>query len=385
MPRQPRALTPHTRLRLLAISTATLVSAALPAAAQDCTWALATQFGSPPNYAHAMAFDSLRNVTVLFGGNQGQAIGATWEWNGSTWIDRASPLPAPARGDHAMAFDGARGVTVVFGGRGGGGSLDDTWLWDGTAWTQAAVGGPGGRYGHAMAFDSARGRVVLFGGRDNDGVILGDTWEWDGASWLSRGSAGPGPRVEHALAYDAARGRTVMSGGTPDLLARPTDTWEWDGAGWSLRASSGVPGFTERIAMVYDPGRARVVRYDGNFVTSQTWLWDGNSWAPLGGPQPPPRYNYAMAFDTLRGRAVLFGGHDSGGLRGDTWELGCACYANCDWSTTAPVLNVVDYLCFQIAFVQGSPYANCDGSTAPPVLNISDFQCFINKYAAGCP
>jgi hypothetical protein len=30
-------------------------------------------------------------------------------------------------------------------------------------------------------------------------------------------------------------------------------------------------------------------------------------------------------------------------------------------------------------------YANCDGSTTAPVLNVGDFTCFLQKYAAGCP
>jgi hypothetical protein len=29
-------------------------------------------------------------------------------------------------------------------------------------------------------------------------------------------------------------------------------------------------------------------------------------------------------------------------------------------------------------------YANCDGSTSAPVLNANDFNCFLNKFAAGC-
>jgi hypothetical protein len=61
------------------------------------------------------------------------------------------------------------------------------------------------------------------------------------------------------------------------------------------------------------------------------------------------------------------------------------CYANCDGSTTVPVLNVSDFICFQSKFAGGSPYANCDGSTTPPILNVSDFICFQQKYAAGCP
>jgi len=38
------------------------------------------------------------------------------------------------------------------------------------------------------------------------------------------------------------------------------------------------------------------------------------------------------------------------------------------------------------AYEYGAPvlcYANCDGSTTPPVLNVVDFNCFLNRFAAG--
>ncbi len=61
------------------------------------------------------------------------------------------------------------------------------------------------------------------------------------------------------------------------------------------------------------------------------------------------------------------------------------CYANCDCSTTAPPLNVLDFACFLNQFASGDPAANCDGSTAPPILNVLDFACFLNSFATGCP
>jgi hypothetical protein len=70
------------------------------------------------------------------------------------------------------------------------------------------------------------------------------------------------------------------------------------------------------------------------------------------------------------------------------------CYANCDGSTTEPVLNVEDFVCFINMFADGTQladpqaqiehYANCDGSTTTPVLNVEDFICFINRFAQGC-
>jgi hypothetical protein len=73
---------------------------------------------------------------------------------------------------------------------------------------------------------------------------------------------------------------------------------------------------------------------------------------------------------------------------------GTPCYANCDSSTTPPILNVEDFTCFINEFAgatvlpheqQLTHYANCDLSTTAPVLNVEDFSCFINKFAAGCP
>jgi photosystem II stability/assembly factor-like uncharacterized protein len=61
------------------------------------------------------------------------------------------------------------------------------------------------------------------------------------------------------------------------------------------------------------------------------------------------------------------------------------CYANCDGSTTAPILNVADFTCFLQRFAAGESYANCDESTQPPVLNVADFTCFLQSFATGCP
>ena len=64
---------------------------------------------------------------------------------------------------------------------------------------------------------------------------------------------------------------------------------------------------------------------------------------------------------------------------------GAACYANCDRSTTPPILNVNDFACFLNKFASSDSQANCDNSTTAPVLNVNDFMCFVNRFAAGCP
>jgi PKD repeat protein len=64
--------------------------------------------------------------------------------------------------------------------------------------------------------------------------------------------------------------------------------------------------------------------------------------------------------------------------------LSLGCYANCDGSTTPPILTANDFSCFLTRFSAQDPYVNCDGSTVAPVLNANDFLCFLSAYASGC-
>jgi hypothetical protein len=92
--------------------------------------------------------------------------------------------------------------------------------------------------------------------------------------------------------------------------------------------------------------------------------------------------------------AGTFGQPDAGALSGGAlvlsggfWAVAIPepCYANCDQSTSTPLLNVNDFVCFQSRFAAGDPYANCDGSTTAPTLTVNDFICFQALFAAGCP
>src|SRR5262249_49757159 len=73
------------------------------------------------------------------------------------------------------------------------------------------------------------------------------------------------------------------------------------------------------------------------------------------------------------------------GVHSDAATLTVLCYANCDESTTTPILNVADFACFLNRFASADSRANCDGSSTPPILNALDFSCFLNQFATGCP
>jgi hypothetical protein len=111
-----------------------------------------------------------------------------------------------------------------------------------------------------------------------------------------------------------------------------------------------------------------------------TWLFGTGGGQPIPG-SPGAFYPYASFYMKLFGDV-------SGPCPAVT-----TCYANCDESTTEPILNVDDFTCFINAYAASSTlpheqqvasYANCDGSTVAPALNVDDFTCFINAFAAGC-
>jgi galactose oxidase-like protein len=77
--------------------------------------------------------------------------------------------------------------------------------------------------------------------------------------------------------------------------------------------------------MAYDSARGRVLLFGGEGTSgaffNDTWEWDGESWTQVADIGPTPRTMATMACDESRGRVVLFGGYGAGRPRPrDTWE-----------------------------------------------------------------
>jgi hypothetical protein len=277
-------------------------------------------------YASALAYDSARRRTVLFGGTDAgfDVFGDTWEWDGSRWALKSASGPLP-RSEHAMAFDSARQRTVLFGGYTESGAyLDDTWEWDGVAWTLVAWTGPPKRNDHAMAYDAARQRTILFGGWGPGS--LADTWAWDGSSWTQMMVSGPVGRRQHSMAYDSVRQRVLVFGGYPaSVYPQLNDIWEWDGTTWSQGPSG--PAVRAGAGLTFDPGTQRALLFGGQSCpggtstscvrTNDLWAYSGTGWsqlcttAPCNTDLPGPTQEPGFAYDSVRGRAALFGSYPS--------------------------------------------------------------------------
>ena len=260
------------------------------------------------------------------------AFADTWEWDGENWTQIADTGP-DGRSAHALAFDSGRNRLVLFGGVAADASFrGDTWEWDGENWTQIADTGPDARSGHGFAFDSGQSLTVLFGGRASGASLRGDTWAWDGSNWTQQQDVGPAAREGHGLAFDSVRSQLLLYGGdTGDTVVG--DTWTWDGAQWTEHSHFGPPACVD-ATLVFDGGSALLYGGVASLtnaaaqVFAGSWAWDGQHWTQRQDIGPGPRWGHAMAFDSVRGRTVLYGGASvppadanvASQLLGDTWE-----------------------------------------------------------------
>jgi N-acetylneuraminic acid mutarotase len=148
----------------------------------------------------------------------------TWEWDGLNWKKLApATLPTP-RFSSLIATFGSR--IVLFGGTkqsavpSNQAYGNDTWEFDGSTWTQrATTSSPPGRVGGVMA--TVGSELLLLGGV-NEGGVVQDAWAWNGTAWTKRASVPAAPRSEGALASFGSNG--VLFGGGASSL-RLSDTW----------------------------------------------------------------------------------------------------------------------------------------------------------------
>ncbi|MBM3879684.1 MAG: hypothetical protein FJ387_08185 [Verrucomicrobia bacterium] len=202
-------------------------------------WQEIPNANGPPRAKHQMVYDEQRQVLVLFGGAEarGSAPVNTWEFDGAQWRQVATAGPPGGRELPVLAYDSVRGVTVLW----GGGewqqdgfpahkAFDDTWEWNGEAWTEVATEGlrPAAAQATAGAYDPRRGRLVQFGGTRGGGdLVPRQTWEYGLSPLRITGVTLQGNGLEirwtgGAPFYQLQRRARLSEGGWEDIGA-PTD------------------------------------------------------------------------------------------------------------------------------------------------------------------
>ncbi len=190
---------------------------------------------------------------------------------------------------------------------------------------------PRHRHGHSMVLDAAGQRLVVFGGfRSAFNTPLGDTWTAPmGATPVFDSLAlasGPGPRFGHGAVYDPPRQRMLIFDGVTSPSAG-MDVWSLSlglTPAWSPVAASGAPGTRRQgCGAAYDPVRDRMLVFgghDGAAFRNEVLVFTPGppaSWSVLGTTGvPPSARNYAgVVYDPVRDRLLVFGGNSGPALR----------------------------------------------------------------------
>jgi hypothetical protein len=131
------------------------------------------------------------------------------------------------------------------------------------------------------------------------------------------------------MMFASRSGRIVLTASnTSGGSGTGVETWEYDGATWVQRTTpSGLKPAGHGLA--YDSKRGRGVLFGGVAVGAgfldTTWEYDdmAKTWTQVTpATSPSARSLPAMAYDPIRGKTVLFGGYviSLGGRGNDTWE-----------------------------------------------------------------
>jgi hypothetical protein len=236
------------------------------------TW---TQISGPGPSARRWAAMTLHGATgtvILHGGQTATGTaGDTWAFAGGSWTQMVGVGPS-ARSNHVMAYDPVRQRSVLFGGL----NLQDTWEWTGTSWIQRLLtAGPSWRNFAGMAYDERRNVMMVLGGATAGDGYSNQIWELGAGAWTLSPVTLPFGRWGASFAYDRSRGRTVMFGGLQQGPSGPqprNDVFEWDGV------TSTWTGRTVANAIQARYGSMLVYRSD-----SGVWLFGGSGFGPVYG------------------------------------------------------------------------------------------------------
>jgi hypothetical protein len=326
-----------------------------------------------------LSFFLFYNVPVA----QAQHLNDSWEleFASNTWIELSPEGPLPgAQRFFPHAYDSKRNRLIIAGGQGDDMVLFfDTWALDLTKgsekWTLLSIGNPdvfafrGGVYDskrdifvvlkypdyidvfdlntntwsiqstsgvdpsplvfttHSVEYDVANDRYVVFGGRFESDytnrvrVLDANTLTWTDLSFTSS-SPLPAPRALHGTVYDYSMERLLLFGGVTLGTISLDDTWQLmltsGSETWTQFTPPVAPLNRSQNATAFDTERGRMIIFSGLhylgyelFATmNDVWFFDGSYWTnpfPLS-PRPVIRRGAAAVYDEVNDRLVIFGG-----------------------------------------------------------------------------
>jgi len=300
------------------------------------TW---TRLGTPlagvsvgDRFGAAVALDDAGDTLVVgapradnAGADAGQVL--VYDWNGTGWTLRGTPLDGAAVGDAlGAAVDLSSDGQVVAAGAPGadaGATLDAgntrVWAWDGTTWTTRGVVAEGADVNDASGASvglSSDGTSIVIGEPyyDQQFFIIGPqpaavapafftinsgrarVFDWNGAAWQQRGNELLGPlsfdEFGTSVSMDADGSTIAVGAPGSDAAAADAGTAEvhdWIAGAWVLRASAldgeAAADFGGTAVALSSDGLVMAVGSPGNSGDSgqvRLHRFDGGAWRQLG-------------------------------------------------------------------------------------------------------
>ena len=264
----------------------------------------------------SMAYQDHTGTIVLIGGVCSvltDLSDKTWEWNGTTWTD--SPALEVSRGTGtAIAYDSLRFATVIYGGTD---ALETrpratTYVYRDRKWKFfLTLARPTGRTLFAFNNDPVTGLVWLVGGLNEYGINYdSDYWTFRDGQW-SRPAVKDAPAICDwpVSAYDKDRGKLIVVCGTSSLSF---EVFEVEGTTFkNIATTKKKPTARRQAGLVYDETLKKIVLFggfDGADYKDDTWTWNGTDWTEVTKNKPPNRSMHAMWYDPLAKKTILYGG-----------------------------------------------------------------------------
>lgn len=234
----------------------------------------------------------------------------TEHWDGTSWVEVASPNPPSRSVDHSQdislsAVDAVSGSDVWAVGTFDQANTQKTLVlhWDGSSWTILPSPSPrGGDYLAAVSAVSAND-VWAVGGDYSSTAHESRTLteHWDGTSWTAIPMPNPGPRASALEDVSAVSATDVWAVGYSDTdTGSETLVEHWDGTSWTRVPSLGGPASALEAVSAVSASDAWAVGYsnnDGGVIDSLIEHWDGTSWTPAPSPATPSSRLHAVSAD----------------------------------------------------------------------------------------
>lgn len=136
----------------------------------------------------------------------------------------------------------------------------------------------------------------------------------------------PSPRAGSIGVTDG--GLLYQFGGKPGPGVELNDMWVFDGANWTdiTPTTGALPPGRDWYGAAYDTARGRYVLFGGRSSMlgsnlGDTWEFDGATWTQMTTAVAPSARRWsAMAYDVQAGVTILFGGEDGGTYNNETWS-----------------------------------------------------------------